>query len=662
MAAPDLPILDLPDERIPMPDGARLAARIWRPAGAGRYPAILEMIPYRKRDGTLMRDERMHPVWAAAGYACIRVDLRGSGESDGVLDDEYSAQELQDACDVIAWAAAQPWCSGAVGMMGKSWGGFNCLQTAFLRPPALKAVLSVCSTTDRFADDIHFKGGTLLGENIGWGAVMLSYQSRSPDPALRQDWHEVWRDRLRAMPFLAPRWAAHQARDAYWRHGSVCEDWDRVAVPVLAIGGWADNYMNTVAALVEHMPGRAWGIVGPWVHQYPHTAVPGPRIDFVGVALRWWDRWLKGVANGVEDDPRYRAWMMDSAPPDASAAYRPGVWVAEAALPGRSRWRKMALGAGGVLGGTDAPGAVPPLVIDSPQDIGLEAGEFFPMGLNAEMAGDQRGDDERSVTFDTAPVAEPLAMLGAARLRLRLTSDAPRAHLVARLCDVAPDGRSVRIAHGILNLCHRDDMHAPTDVPVGTPFDVTLTLDQCAYRLAAGHRLRLALSTTYWPFVWPARDRARLAVVAGALDVPVHPGPAQDECAFDPPRPLPPASFEALHPDRAERRIERDLSTGSMTLAVTDAGGAVRHAHGLEVADSTRERWTIHPDDPLTARADLRWTQSHRRGDIHLTTEVTVAMTCTAQEFRMQASLVAQENGAEVMRRDWDDRVPRTWA
>jgi predicted acyl esterase len=376
------------------------------------------------------------------------------------------------------------------------------------------------------------------------------------------------------------------------------------------------------------------------------------------VARRWWDRWLKGVANGVEDDPRYRVWMMDSAPPDASAAFRPGVWVAEPALPGRSVPQAMALGAGGVLGGSGDAAAV----IDSPQDIGLEAGEFFPMGLNAEMAGDQQADDARSATFDTAPLGAPLAILGGARLRLRLTSDAPRAHLVARLCDVAPDGRSVKIAHGILNLCHRDDMHAPTDVPVGTPFDAVLVLDQCAYRLAAGHRLRLALSNTCWPFVWPARDRARLTVLAGGLDLPVHPGAAGNECTFDAPPPLPPESFRRLGGDRAARRIERDLLSGAMALVVEDVSGEVEHAHGLIVADSTHERWSVHPGDPLSARADLCWTQSHRRGERHLTTEVTVTMTCTAADFRMEASLVARENGAEVMRRDWDDRVARIWA
>ena len=230
---------------------------------------------------------------------------------------------------VIDWLSRQSWCSGNVGMMGKSWGGFNCLQTAFRQPPALKAVVSVCSTTDRFADDIHFKGGTLLGENFGWGAVMLAYSSRPPDPLLRNDWRGDWLRRLEAMPWLAPRWASHQARDAYWKHGSVGEDWARNIVPAMIWGGWADNYMNTVAALVEHSPAPTKGVMGPWVHQYPHTAVPGPKIGFLQMAIRWWDRWLKGIENGAEADPAYRAYILHSEPPDASPKHRAGHWVAE---------------------------------------------------------------------------------------------------------------------------------------------------------------------------------------------------------------------------------------------------------------------------------------------------------------------------------------------
>ncbi|TJV20271.1 MAG: CocE/NonD family hydrolase, partial [Mesorhizobium sp.] len=143
---------------------------VWMPADAADdpVPAILEHLPYRKRDGTIFRDQLTHPYFAGYGYASIRVDMRGNGDSEGLMDDEYSEQELQDACDVIAWAAAQPWCNGNVGMMGISWGGFNCLQVAAKQPPALKAVISLCSTVDRYADDIHYKGGCLLIENFGW--------------------------------------------------------------------------------------------------------------------------------------------------------------------------------------------------------------------------------------------------------------------------------------------------------------------------------------------------------------------------------------------------------------------------------------------------------------------------------------------------------------
>ena len=280
-------VIEDPDMGIVLSDGCRLSARVWRAEGAGPVPAVLEYIPYRKRDGTLPRDEIMHPYVAGHGYATVRVDMRGNGDSQGLMADEYTPQELADAVEVIAWLAAQPWCSGAVGMMGKSWGGFNCLQTAFLQPPALKAVVTVCSTVDRFADDIHYKGGCLLGENFGWGTVMLSYSSRPADPALRPEWRADWLARLEAEPWLAPRWAALQAKDAYWKHGSISEDYARITVPVLSFGGWADNYMNTVSHLVSHLQGPVKGIVGPWVHQYPHVAVPGPQVGFLQLTLRW---------------------------------------------------------------------------------------------------------------------------------------------------------------------------------------------------------------------------------------------------------------------------------------------------------------------------------------------------------------------------------------
>ena len=664
------PVVEDPDFGIVLSDGCRLSARVWRAEGAGRVPAVLEYIPYRKRDGTVPRDEVMHPYVAGHGYACVRVDMRGSGDSDGVMADEYTIQELADACEVIECLAAQDWCSGAVGMMGKSWGGFNCLQTAFLQPPALKAVIAVCATTDRFADDIHYKGGCLLGENFGWGAVMLSYSSRPPDPLLRADWREVWLQRLEAEPWLAPRWADLQERSEYWKHGSICEAYSRMQVPVLIWGGWADNYMNTVSAIVANVPGSK-GIVGPWVHQYPHAAVPGPSVGFLQEALRWWDRWLKGVANGAEDDPAYRAYVLHSAPPDASARVRAGHWVAEPAWPSALVARRVfgLCPAASRPGGFTPPG--PPVEylgqdegarisarIATPQHLGQAAGEFFPMGLNGEMAGDQRGDDALSLCFDGDVLVEALDLLGAARVRLRLASDRPLGFVVARLCDVAPDGSSVRIAHGMLNLCHRDSREEPAPMVPGQEVDLEFDLDQMAYRLAPGHRVRLALSNSYWPFVWPSPEAGTLTLTGGSLDLPVRAG---GEVAWQPPAPegAPGWRHRVLREGRATRRIETDLLSGRQVLVVEEDGGAVQDLdHGLCKSEVLTEHWEIGAD-PLSARAVHVWTQRLWRGDWQVRTEARAEMTGSATHLRMTATLTAWEGDGVVFERSFDEAVAR---
>lgn len=651
-------VVETADMGIVLPDGCRLSARVWMPedAGANPVPAVLEYIPYRKRDGTLPRDEIMHPYVAGHGYACVRVDMRGCGDSEGLITDEYTEQELQDACDVIAWIAAQPWCSGAVGMMGKSWGGFNCLQTAFLQPPALKAVISVCSTTDRFADDIHFRGGCLLGENLGWGAVMLSYSSRPADPVLRADWRADWLRRLEAEPFLAPRWAAHQARDAYWKHGSICEDYARMQVPVLSIGGWADNYMNTCAALVENVGAKA--IVGPWVHQYPHTAVPGPAIGFLQEAIRWWDHWLKGVDNGVETDPAMRAYVLDSEPPNASPRHRAGTWVAEPTWPpaGRAE-RAWALSAGGHLGGA---GGKIDVAVKTPQHLGMATGEFFPMGLNAEMPGDQAADDALSVCFDGKVLDAPLQLLGRAVLRAVVSSDEPLAFLAVRLNDVAPDGSSVRIAHGMLNLCHRDSAEQPAPMVPGEKTGVEIGLDLMGYRLAAGHRLRVAVSTTYWPFVWPSPRAATVTLHEGELMLPVHEG--GQGWTPPPPEGAQPWAHRVLTKGHVARRVERDLIAGTETLVVEDDLGEVENlTHGLITAESMAERWTIRPDDPLSADVTIRWTQSLRREGWAVRTEAVARMTGTETGLRMEARLTAWDGAVQVFERSWDEIVARSF-
>src|SRR5689334_23358442 len=302
---------------IPLAGGTRLAARLWLPDSEEPVPAILEYLPYRKGDAFAARDNRHHAYFAEHGYAGVRVDIRGSGDSDGLLEDEYLPIEQDDALEVIAWLADQPWCSGSVGMIGISWGGFNGLQVAARRPPALKAVVSMCSTDDRYADDVHYVGGCVLGTDmLPWAATMLTLCAMPPDPAaVGEGWRATWLERLdRAVPMVGA-WLAHQRRDAYWKHGSVCEDYGAIMAPVLAVGGWADGYANAVPRLLEGLPGPCRGLIGPWSHMFPQDGEPGPTIGFLQECLRWFDQHLKGIDTGTMDEPKLLVWMQDVVPP-----------------------------------------------------------------------------------------------------------------------------------------------------------------------------------------------------------------------------------------------------------------------------------------------------------------------------------------------------------
>ena len=282
-STPPHSIREIENVWITMSDGCRLAARIFMPADADAHPvpAILEYIPYRKRDFMRRRDESMHRWYAGNGYVAVRVDMRGSGESDGVMHDEYLPQEQDDALEVIDWISRQSWCSGNVGMMGKSWGAYNSLQVAARRPAALKAIVAVMGTDDRYAECIHYSGGCLLNDNFWWGCIMQIFNARPPDPAVVGDrWRQMWLERLEAEEFWPALWLEHQRLDDYWKHGSVCFDYAAIACPTWIWGGWADLYRDSPLRLAKNLTVPHKVTVGPWGHLYPHEASPSPPSGF----------------------------------------------------------------------------------------------------------------------------------------------------------------------------------------------------------------------------------------------------------------------------------------------------------------------------------------------------------------------------------------------
>ena len=658
------PVREIDNVFIPLADGTRLAARLWLPddAEVRPVPAILEYLPYRKRDGTTRRDESTYPVFATAGYAGVRVDIRGTGDSDGVIDDEYSPRELADALEVIAWIARQPWCSGAVGMMGISWGGFNALQVAALNPPALKEVISIASTVDRYNDDIHYKNGCQLSANLGWAATMLCYSSRPPDPAIvGERWRAMWLERLQGEPFHLETWLEHQRRDAYWQHGSICEDFSAVRVPALVIAGWADGYRNTPMNAVEGLGASARAIVGPWVHKYPHFAAPEPRMDFHAEAIAWWDRWLKGIDSGAERLPALRAYILDAIRPARIRRHDPGRWVAEPRWPSATTGDAVfhLTGAGGLSFEASAPAT---LTIKSPQDCGTAAGEYFTLKPDAELPLDQRIDDAGSLVFQTEPLDAPLEILGRPLLTLRVAINAPLGNLAARLVDVHPDGAATRVSFGVLNLAHRDGNAEPRPVEPGVAEDVQLALDAAGYRFRPGHRVRLSISTAYWPMILPPPTAvtATIATQGCQLTLPVRTS-LEDSVAVPPPPHdgLLPAYREVL-PPATSRRVERDLSSGLTRYLIHEDTGASEHPATWLVTRQVRdETWSIDPDDPLSMTGACSWVAEMSRGDWSIRTVSTASLSCTAESWVVTASVQAYDNGQLLHTKEWSKVVER---
>lgn len=654
---------------IPMRDGCRLSARIWLPneLSSTVAPAVLELIPYRKRDGTRGRDEPMHSFFADNGYVAVRVDMRGSGESEGLMTDEYLAQEQEDALDVIAWIAAQAWCTGAVGMMGKSWGGFNSLQVAALRPPALKAIITVYSTDDRFRDDIHFMGGCLLNDNLWWGSIMMAYQARPQDPKIAgEGWRQNWMERLRALPFFPAIWAGHQSYDAYWRHGSVQEDWSAIKVPVMAVGGWADSYTNAVPRLLANLQVPRRGIIGPWGHVYPQDGVPGPAIGFLQEALRWWDHWLKGAPTGVTEEPMLLAYVNDADLPNGSRPHQPGRWVAEPVWPSAAITdRVLTLTQAGTLSEhTDpTPGT---LSIRSPQSHGMAAGEWMATGCPGEMPTDQRIDDGGALIFETAPLDEAVEILGTPLLDLVLSADAPVAQIAVRLSDVLPTGEVLRVSHQVLNLTHRHDHASPKPLIPGQMEKVRVTLSACGHRFAIGHRVRIALASAYWPMVWPAPSPATLLIETGAstLTLPCRKG-GDEATALPPALHGRDAPTTQVDPGRIERWSRVNHVTGECTYVTEGVGGLF--GEGIlrfdeidtTLSHSLKREFTIGPDDPLSARYALAQSYEMRREGWCIRIESQTAMRSDAESFHLEGAMRVFENGAEVWNREWVTPVPR---
>jgi predicted acyl esterase len=608
-------------------------------------PCLIEALPYRKDDITASYADHYERLVVEGGYAVCRVDLRGSGSSGGVASDEYPETEIPDLRDVIDWVLSNDWCAGTVGAFGTSYSGFNSLHLAASGIPELGAVCAFYSSDDRYTDDVHYTGGSLRAiDVVDYVTYMVAMNALPPVPAVwGAGWMEEWRRRIDATPPWVSGWLDNPLDNETWRRGSIRtgpagEGYERITCPVMLVGGWADGYRNNTFRTVEHMPVPWRLLVGPWGHQDPGVARPGPNIDVVPEMIAWFDHHLRGTAATWEP---VQIYVRRHQRPEPDADHAAGRWVdaPEWPTPG-SRPARSQLGSGIT-------------VVPGETDVGIDGWISCAGSLPWGQPLDQRADNARSWLVDW-PIDDDVAFAGNAAVHLRIRSDGPRGWISAKLCDVAPDGRSMLITRGYLDLSHRESWpvncnahaDAPRPMQAGEWTDVTLELEATAHEGLADNRLRLALATADWPNIWPPGDNATIEV---DLDHSWLELPAVALAEFGEPTFARGAGPQPAD-DGVVWEIRRDVLARRSEVR-TGYGGTYRGRHGSVISD--RYEGTAWVDTASVGVAGAEGRAAFEIGwpEAEVTSNCRVRVTSTPRQFDLEIDLQTTLDGRPFVAR-----------
>ena len=643
---------------IPMKDGVRLAVTLYRPVPlkpAERFPSLLEYLPYRKDDDEAVRDFGTHMYFARRGYVGARVDIRGFGASQGVPPDrEYSAQEQQDAEAVIAWLARQSWSNGKVGMLGISWGGFNSIQMALRKPPALKAILAVAATEELFKEDVHYMDGVFHVDEFELTMDLDQGRCGAPDFSLDEP---VIGPRMESPPWSL-NYMKHQRDGAFWR--APLRPIETLEVPAFLIGGMQDGYRDSIPRMLDRVkaPLKAW--IGPWNHGFPNDSDYGPLYEWRDQAVRWFDYWLKGRDTGVLEDPRVVIYQQHSHPPEPQPQNVPGEWRAETWPPAGLTPMTLylqpdhRLSPAAAAGGRDLLRFVP--------SAGVEAGFWW-----GELLTDQRPVDAFSLTYDSEVLSDEVAILGLPRVSLQVAADVRLADWFVRLSDVAPDGRVTMITGAGINGAQRDSMAKPQDLVPYKVYALSLDLHLASWVFPKGHRIRVAISNALWPMNWPTPYPMTTSLMLGGdaasrivlPRVPVH-GPAAP--AFAAPEPVEePPGIEGIGGGGGawpgEWTVLRDEGKQRSTViwkgttAVSYPWGRFDHSEKL-----TYDIDDAHPDI-ARVQGDSEYIQAVK--DHVLTWRGRLDVSSDAQTFFYKYTRTLLRDGVIIRTKTWEEPIPR---
>jgi uncharacterized protein len=642
---------------IPMSDGIRLAVTLYmptKPKAGERYPALLEYLPYRKDDDEAVRDFGTHTYFAKRGYVGARVDVRGFGMSEGTPPDrEYSAQEQQDAEEVIAWLAHQSWSNGNVGMLGISWGGFNSIQMALRKPPALKAILAVDATDELFKEDVHYMDGIFHVDEFELTMDLDQGRTGAPDFSLEES---AIGSRMNSTPWSLT-YMKHQRDGLFWR--SPLRPIESLQVPAFLIGGLQDGYRDSVPRMLEKVkaPLKVW--IGPWNHGFPNDSDYGPLIEWRDQAVCWFDYWLKGRDTGVMNDPKVIVYQQHWHPPGSQSQDVPGEWRAENSWPPANTiattlylQSEHRLSFEQTDSGHDQLRNVP--------STGVEAGFWW-----GELLTDQRPVDAYSLTYDSPTLTEDFAILGRPRVNMQVTADAPLANWFVRLSDVAPDGSVVLVTGAGINGAQRDSMADPKDLVPGSVYPLRIDLHLASWVFPKGHRIRVAVSNALWPMNWPTPYPLTTSIAFGGsapsqVNLPRIPVHGKAPPPFAAPEPIEkPATIKSIGAGAwpgtwtvlRDQVNQRSTVTWQGTAAVEYPWGRFDHSERLiyEIDDAHPELASVQGDSEYIQIAKdhvLTW-----RGRLDVSSD--------AHTFFYKYTRTLLKDGTLAKTKTWEEAIPR---
>ena len=613
-----------------------LSVDLYRPNRPGRFPAVLEHIPYRKDDLRAIQDRSQNVFLVNAGFACVRLDVRGTGSSQGIACDEYTQAEQHDGFDVVEWMGRQPWCTGAVAAWGVSYGGFTCIQLAALRPPSLRAIAPVYATDDRYTDDMHFDGGALNASSLpAYPTEMIAMNALPPLGERDAAFDAAWLRRIEDTPAWVVAWIREQADGPYWRSGSLRPEYGRITCPVLIVAGWRDGYRSAAVRMADRL-GAPWQLlVGPWAHVLPDRGRPGPAYPFLAEVARFFHRHLGGAGTDAER-PRSVFWLGGHDSPARPHVRVSGEWLSSASWPARSSATTLRIGRPAV-----APRSV---------TVGVMTGQWCPPPPAHGQFLDQRRDDARSACFDTAPLREEVAVLGIPVARFSIRHAGPATIVSVKLNDVAPDGSSAPVTRGAVNLAPRGETA------------VAVALLATGWRFEPGHRIRVAVAVNDWPHLWPLPTVEPLRVTSPVeLELPAVP---EDARPFSPPSdPLVGiAQPGARTSGRSTWSVLEDVMTGASGIETTVSDHSEIPAEGMRCDDSGRRMAMARDDDPLSAAVWGYRRFRLRRPGLDVVTRADGRFRATPEHFLVDLRLRVSAGGRPFADRRWHERIPRVGA